>query len=563
MSSPPWHPNIITRKKCENRHSTKMSTQQQHVDKLSSYLKSHKLSDDTADKSRPSSSQRQMISRGASGGTGKAQTARTGSPARRPGDTSVNTTKTSTLRMHLAKKLCIQNMPDEILLRVFSFLNAGALLLAATVCKKWYSLAHDNFIWRLQYRIHVELGGLDKLEKKEPHVPPDGQLAPGYWQKQAISRLVAARNNRIPKIVKSRNPNTCMPVHLQQGITAIGTKWYVCLVEGNNRKEHNFAANDAIYSKFSHSLRWYDLSFPPIRSIRYIRLYGVTPVFYGRDGLGSKNCPRTRSLMQTIELSWSQLQDRTPDVQDDLVNVYFMEEGFIVAVWKDGGELAFINCIVHNHHLLQRSVLGSSTTCYPHMVHGHQRDELSKHPGLSRYDCLVSLRNHRKVFLEEYEVSAYTTRDKVANGFASFEVLKDWNAADKEFYLRWKTELFKGELKDAFIVDTVMMDDNRQVFWTLCAPTKLVKMELAEVRALVKSGQIWGGTNLPFLFRRPKDPRSFDAGENCWSFEAANSLGKVTGKVIWDEERERYQVFQVYFHIATKLINMVFGTNYD
>ncbi|XP_066290623.1 F-box only protein 15-like [Branchiostoma lanceolatum] len=547
-----------------------MSTQQ-HVDKLSSYLKSHKLSDGAADKSGPSSARKPMLSRGASSGAGKAHTASTSSPARKPSgsssarrtsDSSLSTTKTSTLRMHLAKKLCIQNMPDEILLRVFSFLNAGALLLAATACKKWYSLAHDNFLWRLQYRVHVELGGLDKLEKKEPHVPPEGELTPGYWQKQAISRLVAARNNRIPKILKTRNPSTCMPVNLQQGLVALGVKWFVCLVEGNNIKEHNFPANDAIYSKFSYSLRWYDLNFPPIRNIRYIRLYGVSPVFYGRDGLPIKNGPRTRSLMQTIELSLSKLQDRTPDVQDGLVNVYFLEEGFFVAVWKDGGELAFINCIVHNHHLLQRSVLGSSTTCFPHLVRSHLRDDISRHPGLSRYDCMLSLRNHRKTFFEDYPTCMGTTRDNIANGFASFQAFSNWRAAETEFYLRWKTELFKGEFKDAFILDAVMLDDNRRVFWTISAPCKLVPTEVGEVRALVKSGEIWGGTNLPFLFRRPKDPSFFDGGQHCWCFEASNSLGKVTGKVVWDEERERYQVFQVYFHITTKLINTVFGTNY-
>ncbi|XP_035680311.1 F-box only protein 15-like [Branchiostoma floridae] len=532
-----------------------MSTQQ-HVDKLSSYLKSHKLSDGTPDKSGSSTSRKQLLSRGASGSAGKAQTASTSSPgsARRPSD-SRNTTKTSTLRMHLAKKLCIQNMPDEILLRVFSFLNAGALLLAATVCKKWYSLAHDNYLWRLQYRIHVELGGLDKLEKKAPHVPPEGDLAPGYWQKQAISRLVAARNNRIPKILKSRDCGTCMPVHLQQGVTALGVKWFVCLVEGNNIKEHNFPANDAIYSKFSYSLRWYDLSFPPIRSIRYIRLYGVTPVFYGRDGLPIKNGPRTRSLMQTIELSWSKLRDRTPDVQDSLVNVYFMEEGFFVAVWKDGGELAFINCAVHNHHLLQRSVLGSSTTCFPHLVPSHLKDDISRDPGLSRYDCMISLRSHRKFFFEEYTSCKGASRDSIVNDLASFEAFTNWRAAETEFYLRWKTDLFKGEFKDVFIVDAVLLDDFRKVFWSISAPSKLVPMALSEARALVQNGQIWGGTNLPFVFRPPKDPRSFEAGQNCWCFEASNSLGKITGKVVWDEERERYQVFQVYFHITTKLIN--------
>lgn len=46
-----------------------------------------------------------------------------------------------------------QTAPDDLLIRVFSFLPARALLNVAQCCKNWYRVANDEFLWKdLFYR---------------------------------------------------------------------------------------------------------------------------------------------------------------------------------------------------------------------------------------------------------------------------------------------------------------------------------------------------------------------------------------------------------------------------
>ena len=40
----------------------------------------------------------------------------------------------------------VSSLPDELLLNIFSYLNAGDLLTAARVCKRWQPLASDKYV---------------------------------------------------------------------------------------------------------------------------------------------------------------------------------------------------------------------------------------------------------------------------------------------------------------------------------------------------------------------------------------------------------------------------------
>lgn len=42
----------------------------------------------------------------------------------------------------------MNNLPDDILIRVFSFLDAVELTWASAVCKRWYIASHSVDLWR-------------------------------------------------------------------------------------------------------------------------------------------------------------------------------------------------------------------------------------------------------------------------------------------------------------------------------------------------------------------------------------------------------------------------------
>ena len=41
-----------------------------------------------------------------------------------------------------------QHAPDNVLLKIFSFLHCQELLRASCVCKMWHRIAHDDFLWK-------------------------------------------------------------------------------------------------------------------------------------------------------------------------------------------------------------------------------------------------------------------------------------------------------------------------------------------------------------------------------------------------------------------------------
>lgn len=53
-------------------------------------------------------------------------------------------------------------MPDSILLNIFQYLTPKELTIAGEVCKSWYRISHDEFLWKdlfyQTYKIDPDIG---------------------------------------------------------------------------------------------------------------------------------------------------------------------------------------------------------------------------------------------------------------------------------------------------------------------------------------------------------------------------------------------------------------------
>lgn len=53
-------------------------------------------------------------------------------------------------------------MPDSILLNIFQYLTPKELTIAGEVCKSWYRVSHDEFLWKdlfyQTYKIDPDIG---------------------------------------------------------------------------------------------------------------------------------------------------------------------------------------------------------------------------------------------------------------------------------------------------------------------------------------------------------------------------------------------------------------------
>ncbi|KIC75230.1 hypothetical protein DB42_AK00300 [Neochlamydia sp. EPS4] len=63
----------------------------------------------------------------------------------------------------------IKQLPNELLLHIFSFLQAFDLLEVELTCHQWKNLAHDETLWKDLYRKHFEIYWPDEGPFKESY----------------------------------------------------------------------------------------------------------------------------------------------------------------------------------------------------------------------------------------------------------------------------------------------------------------------------------------------------------------------------------------------------------
>ncbi|XP_078009673.1 F-box only protein 15 isoform X4 [Phascolarctos cinereus] len=124
----------------------------------------------------------------------------------------------SKLSMH------IEGMPSEILLKIFSYLDAVTLLCIGCVNKRFYSLANDNFIWYRIYsasfspkRSNWEMNAVEKTAVSLSHTSLHDKET-GYWKKKYIVKQIAAGKTAVTQLLKPVNPYTGLPVKTKEAL---------------------------------------------------------------------------------------------------------------------------------------------------------------------------------------------------------------------------------------------------------------------------------------------------------------------------------------------------------
>ncbi|XP_077983284.1 F-box only protein 15-like [Glandiceps talaboti] len=437
------------------------------------------------------------------------------------------------------RKATIESLPSELILKVFSYLGPNDLLLCAGVCKKWLKLSNDNFLWKKLYQIYVVNVQKKKKGKVCVDVSGDGNLK--EWKAECIKRCVNVRNGRVQTLLKKIHPYTGLPSHTQQTLQKLGVVWQLVLTDRNGQ-EYIIAHSDVFFFPMSATIRWYSLNIPPLTSLKRLTFYGLAPVFYGDDGNALKNSPCQRSLLLQQDFDWSRWSSQhTPDGQDNTVNIYVLTHGLMLATWKEGSELAFVSLCLHNHHLIQRSTMGTSNNIYIPKVQKPPLDDVDTQYGLHGYSCTIELRHQRAVYWGQQFKQLHCDKQNLVGRHARLvpirsDVTYDHSYTNKKINLPWKTDVFKGIVQDMCILDVTVLDDQNTPMWCLSSPVKLKPSTEANV--------------------------NFHYEGESYFIDYDNDIGRVHIQLIWDEERQQYAIVSAVLDISLTAINTWFGTKY-
>ncbi|KGL84111.1 F-box only protein 15, partial [Tinamus guttatus] len=437
------------------------------------------------------------------------------------------------------------SMPSEMLLKIFSYLDAVSLLCAGCVSKRFYDLANDNGIWlKLYSSCFPPKRMFWKINPAETETISLGcatlqDRRPGYWKKEYIFRQIAAVKTRVMQLVKPVDPQTGLPCKNREAIRASGLSWIIVLKDKNG-KEHVMEQADLSFKDTSVTIFWYSAYWPCLNILSTLELCGVTPLLPDQNRGTNTNGPRRRSLIAKYSLS--NLTNTSVAIgADKLVQIFYLNPGLLLGLWKGKNEIAFVTASLHYHQLLERSTLGSATLQYVLSPNEPVLDDVDPEYGLHDYNLHLDMHSGTHTCMCGTFKSLFCRKGDIQNGYLRLTVVsvKD-NAKHLPIIgtvgLSWRTDVLKGNVKDCYLMDVTVLDETRKPFWCFSAP---VSMELSS-----------------------KTSGLYDYMGHIYTTEYADSEGKVSVDLVWLEETKEYYVVSLVLYISTKKVNSWYGTNY-
>ncbi|XP_064599123.1 F-box only protein 15-like [Liolophura sinensis] len=427
----------------------------------------------------------------------------------------------------------IDHLPDEVLYKIFSFFGAHHLLLTARVCKRWNILANDNLLWAEIFKTYAP------NKKKDTTLEPEN-IPFSFWKSQCIKRCSDQRNKDAFRHLRKLHPYTGLPRETNKILERCGIQW-VLVLQDSRGEQHEMRACGNFPFCMSSLVRWYSLQSPSLREIRKIQVYSINPLFFER-GRAVANSPYQRSLLLELELKWdSWVRTNSPTSSDDLVNLYLLPQGVMLATWKGDGELAFVAACLHHHQLVQRCLYGTRQSAFIPTLPKPVFDDVDKTYGLHDYSCTMELHHQRQSIWNQQFRRLHCKRENLVGGYAFFDLIRpdyssDHSIISQKIVLPWKTDAFKGRLENVTILDMTILDEQGHPFWCLSSPVSL---------------------------QSTSEGLSFDySSDGCCCIKYVEPKGKVVMELNWSPDREQYFVTRLLVAVSLQAINDWFGTLY-
>ncbi|XP_053503053.1 F-box only protein 15 isoform X3 [Ictalurus furcatus] len=350
----------------------------------------------------------------------------------------------------LPSSLCGENyfksLPPEIILKIFSYLDAASLFCVGFVNRQFRDLADDNMMWYELYS--YEMGRRKwrpRLCETPDSVSADMQDVPAAVWKRLLFRKMGCHKDAVwKKELRHVNLSTGMPQQTEQVLRSLRVVWEITLIYRRGKQSMS-KHSQAFFSDSSVTVCWSDGVFPKIHNVISMQLHGV---------LGSPTTtpakPRWRSL---ICKTLVRRVDKWRHIGTDrLVKLFQFDEGITVGVWRGTWVIAFIMATLHFHRLVERSVLGSLFCPYrPEETSLLQTDVL---PGISvpGYTVLMQLHNSVRRIMQCRYSPVLCTRDDLHSEFVQLRPVKSRTSQKHtpilgKISFPWKAGELHGDVK--------------------------------------------------------------------------------------------------------------------
>ncbi|XP_076693178.1 F-box only protein 15 isoform X3 [Callospermophilus lateralis] len=313
--------------------------------------------------------------------------------------------------------ISLDRMPSEILLKIFSYLDAVNLLCAGCVSRRFYHLANDKI---------SGLGWAIVLKEKS-------------GKEYIMQHVDLSLNDTSITVVWYGKNWPCL---------ATLTTLDLCGVTPVFMDRHKPPAKNGLFCHFA------------------------SPWNRKKCLCHTEIRPRWHSLIAKYDLS--HLTESTMIGCDRLVQIFCLHPGLLVGLWKKEEELAFVMANLHFHHLVERSTLGSASVPYELPLHSPFLDDSPEY-GLHGYQLHVDMHGGGVFYLCGTFRNLFTKKGCIEDGYVKLVVINFKNNREHlpligKVGLAWRTNIFDGFIKSCSIVDITLLDEHRKPFWCLSSP---------------------------------------------------------------------------------------------
>ncbi|KAJ7403024.1 F-box only protein 15 isoform X3 [Pitangus sulphuratus] len=161
-------------------------------------------------------------------------------------------------------------------------------------------------------------------------------------------------------------------------------------------------------------------------------------------------------------------------------------------------------------------------------------DDIDPEYGLHDYSLHLEMHGRSCTYLRGTFRNLFCRKGDIANGYLRVTVvsLKD-NRKHLPLIgtlgLSWETDVFKGNVKDCYMMNLTLLDEIGEPFWCFSAP---VHVELSS-----------------------RTSGLYDYMGHIYTTNYADSEGKVCVKLIWLEETKEYIIVNLVLYVSTKKVN--------
>ncbi|KAK3610014.1 hypothetical protein CHS0354_032361 [Potamilus streckersoni] len=437
----------------------------------------------------------------------------------------------------------INDLPDEILLKIFGYLDAQGLLTAGQICQRWKALANDNFLWNKICERFAAIPTVSRQQQQQQQEARGERLPASHWKKMCLKKCEEERNKRAFKLLGKVNPYSGIPKNAEKAIKSAGISFQLSMVDRQG-KENPLYSRDIFYHCMCLSVRWYDLQVLPLKEICNVKIFSCNPLFFMSDGRPYSNSPYQRSLLMSFDLKWEDYKrTAAPIGADDMVDLYSLPQGLLVAVWKADSELAFVSVGLHLNGLLQKCLKGNPTEIYTVPAHKIRPDDIDSKYGLHDYSCTIEFRTMRQSIWHYQFRNLYCKADKMGPGFAEFPIIRrdvpsDHAMLPKKLNFPWKTEAFKGTVENGIWLDVTVMDEKKEIFWHKSSAVKITSQMMQ--------------SNLNFEF----------TNQEIFHITCADDKGKIYMEMSQNDQKEFF-IIVLDLMLSLVAVNDWFGTKYS